>query len=440
MNVHANESLTSGTHRQLVDVERGIVEREAFVSDQVFADEIKNIFQKKWIYLAHESEIPEAGNYVTRLLGDASVIIVRSAKGQFHGILNSCRHRGTELCRADAGRLKRFVCPYHGWSYEHDGKLISTAFDTHMPPDMDFSAWTLIRVPRLESYKGLIFGCWDKSVEDLAEYLGDFRFYLDAFAARTPEGMEVLAPPHRWRAKTNWKVGALNFLGDGQHLQFTHAGPLALDPVRAAKKGLAIRAAQSVQVIVDGRHGCNLNYLAPDLPAVEYETRPTELLPVYAQMLSPLQNRLLNDLRVGVGTIFPNLSFIESQVATRAKALILRQWQPISATEMEVLSWILAERESSADYKAQLVAKGIHNFGVAGVFEQDDMVLWQSGTSGSRSPISHSYPFSFMSALPFREHPLVDFYGPGRAYSQTLTEISQLEFMNTWQEQLRMHA
>ncbi len=232
------------------------------------------------------------------------------------------------------------------------------------------------------------------------------------------------------------KVGALNFLGDGQHLQFTHIGPLTLDPVRAAKKGLAIRAAESAQVIVDGRHGCNLNYLAPDLPPAEYETRQPDMWALYADNLSEDQMRLLTNLRVGVGTIFPNLSFIETQVAPGAKAVILRLWQPVNASEMEILSWTLAEKELPHEHKEMLVAKGIHNFGAAGVFEQDDVVLWQSGTFGSRSSMSHAYPFSFLSALPFRDKPIENFFGPGRAYAQTLAEISQLEFMHEWEKRL----
>src|SRR5262249_52541397 len=191
----------------------------------------------------------------------------------------------------------------HGWSYELDGRLVTTSFDQLMPADMDFSQWSLVPVTRVENYKGMIFGCWDADVESLETYLGDFRFYFDVFFARTPRGMEVVAPPHRWRVKANWKVGALNFLGDGMHLATTHAGPLTLDPVRAASKGLAVRAAESVQVIVDGKHGCNLNYLGPGLPDEAYRTRPAELLPIFEQTLKPLQIRLLKDLRVGVGTV-----------------------------------------------------------------------------------------------------------------------------------------
>lgn len=429
----------AGSSGDWVDAERGVVRREAFVSDEVYAQEIARIFNRKWIYLAHESEIPNAGDYVTRTLGDAPVVVIRSSGGQIHAVLNSCRHRGSKLCRADSGKIRRFVCPYHGWVYEHDGKLVTTSFDSYYPEDMNFGDWNLIPVSRVENYKGMIFGCWDPEVESVADYLGDFRFYFDAFIARTPGGMEMIAPPHRWRVKANWKVGALNFLGDGQHLATTHAGPLTLDPVRAASKGLTVRAGNSVQVIVDGGHGCNLNYLGPGLPDEAYRTRPPELLPLYEQTLTPLQNRLLKDLRVGVGTVFPNLSFIESQVAG-GKALIFRLWHPVSGGEMEILSWILAERETSAEYKADLLAKGIHNFGIAGVFEQDDIELWQSAASATRSSMSHAYPLSFLSALPFRKTPIEDFFGPGRAYKQTISEVSQLEFMCKWQQLMTAEA
>jgi PAH dioxygenase large subunit len=435
--VHDRDSI--GRSNDWVDAGRGVVRREAFVSEEVYSREIERIFNRKWIYLAHESEIPQAGDYVIRTLGDAPVVVIRSSTGKIHALLNSCRHRGTKLCRAESGRIKRFICPYHGWCYDHDGKLVTTSFNTYYPEDMNFNDWSLIPVSRVENYKGMIFGCWDADVESVAEYLGDFCFYLDAFIARTPGGMELIAPPHRWRVKANWKLGSLNFLGDGQHLATTHAGPLTLDPVRAASKGLTVRAGNSVQVIVDGRHGCNLNYLGPGLPDDAYRTRPSELLPLYEATLTPLQNRLLKDLRVGVGTVFPNLSFIESQTPG-GKALIFRLWHPISGSEMEVLSWILAEREASAEYKAELLANGIHNFGIAGVFEQDDMELWQSATAASRSAASHPYPLSFLSALPFRKEPIEDFFGPGRAYKQTLSEVSQLEFMCHWQQLMTAHT
>jgi PAH dioxygenase large subunit len=416
-----------------VDVAKGVVSREVFVSDDIYKSELHHIFGRNWIYLAHETEIPAAGNFVVRTLGNAPVVVIRDADNSVYAVLNSCRHRGAKLCRADSGTVRRFVCPYHGWSYERDGKLITTTFDSFLPKDLDFAQWSLIRVPRLESYKGLIFGCWDRDVVSLADYLGDFRWYLDPFVARSPGGMEVLAPPHRWRAKANWKVGALNFIGDGQHILTTHVGPITLDPVRSARAGLVTPADTSIQVMTDGGHGCTLTYLAPGLPESAYETHPTDLLPLYQQSLEPGQSKILKNLRVSVGTVFPNLSFIETQAGQGEKAVIIRLWHPINGSEMEVLSWVLAEREASAGYKEKMLKKGFHNFGVAGVFEQDDLELWESATAASNNAIARQFPYSFHTAVPYLDKPLPDYDGPGRAFKPSAAEVIQFEFMRHWE-------
>lgn len=415
-----------------VDTVRGVVSRDVFVSDDVYRTEIDRIFERNWIYLAHETEIPEPGQYVTRTLGNAPVIVMRDAGGSINALLNSCRHRGAKLCRADSGTLRRFVCPYHGWSYERDGKLITTTFDALLPKDMDFAEWSLVRVPRVASYKGLIFGCWDQNVVSLEDYLGDFKWYLDAFVARSPGGMQVLAPPHRWRAKCNWKVGALNFIGDGQHILTTHVGPITLDKVRSAR--VSKPADTSVQVITEGGHGLTLTYLPDGLSEAEYRTHPDALVPLYRETLGAEHSKVLDKLRVAVGNVFPNLSFIESQSGPGEKAMIIRLWHPISGSEMEVLSWVLAERESPADYKDRMLRKGFHNFGAAGVFEQDDLELWEAATAASSNHIARQYPYSFHTAMPYLDKPLANYHGPGRAFQPSIAEVIQFEYMRHWEK------
>jgi len=415
-----------------VDIARGLVSRDIFVNDEICRMEFERIFDRTWTFLAHETEISRPGDYLSRTLGSAPVIVVREADGAVHALLNSCRHRGARVCRADSGNARNFVCPYHGWTYERSGRLVTTTFDRHLPKDFDFSSQGLARVPRLEAYKGLIFGSWNAEVAPLAEYLGDIAWYIDPFLARTHQGMQVLAPPHRWRAKCNWKIGALNFVGDSQHILTTHVGPLTLDPVRAARAGFATAAENSFQVVTDQGHGCTLTYLAPGLPEEAYQTHPPDLEPLYAERLPADQLQLLKRLRVIVGTIFPNLSFIETQVGPAQKAVIMRQWQPVSGTEMEILSWVLAEKEASADYKEQVLRKGFHNFGAAGVFEQDDLELWASATYASNNPVAKQFPYSFHTALPYINSPEKDHKWPGRAFKPADTEVAQLEFMRQW--------
>jgi phenylpropionate dioxygenase-like ring-hydroxylating dioxygenase large terminal subunit len=415
-----------------VDPAQGTVSRAAFSSQDVYAREIERIFDRAWIFLAHESEIPNPGDYVTRTLGRAPVVVVREKDGSISVVLNSCRHRGSKLCRADSGTVRRFVCPYHGWTYETDGRLITTTFDKHFPEDMDFSQWGLAR-PRSDTYAGLIFGTWDADSAPLPDYLGDFRWYFDPFIARSPRGLEVLAPPHRWRVKANWKVGALNFIGDSQHVFTTHVGPLTLNPLRSAKAGLAGAAVDdSYQVITDGGHGCTLSYLSPGLPEEAYQVHAADLEPLYDQMLKPEQRNILRRLKTCVGTVFPNLSFIETKAGVRERAVILRLWHPISATETEIMSWVLAEREASPAYKASLLKNGVDNFGIAGIFEQDDLELWAAAASASDNQIAQRLPFSFHTALPRLDKPMTRHTGPGRAYQPVVAEVIQFEFMRHW--------
>ena len=420
-----------------VDAASGTVSREVFVGEDIFRQELDRIFHRLWVFLAHESEIPNEGDYVVRSMGRVPVLVVRGGDAEIRVLLNSCRHRGTKLCRGEAGNARHFVCPYHGWSYALDGRLISTSYDEHLPPGMDKADWGLAPAARIETYKGLVFAAWDPGVPALRDYLGDIAWYLDALFWRSPEGMEVLAPPHRWRARANWKIGALNFIGDSQHVRTTHAGPVTLDRVRSEREGFYRPGGDSVQVVTDGGHGCTLTYLAPGMKEENYRTHPRALRAAYEEVLSADQLAMLHHLRVIVGNVFPNFSFIESQVALGEKAVIIRQWQPLGGSEMEVLSWVLAEREASAGYKDRALKHGFHNFGAAGVFEQDDLELWASATQASDNPIAQLYPYSFHSSLPFDGAPLENAKWPGRAYQPSNTEVAQLAFMRRWDEAMR---
>jgi phenylpropionate dioxygenase-like ring-hydroxylating dioxygenase large terminal subunit len=420
-----------------VDAARGLVSRDAFVSEDVYRLELERVFGRSWVYLAHETEIAAPGDFATRSLAGAPVVLVRETDGSLHGHLNSCRHRGTKVCRVEAGNARHFVCPYHGWAYARNGRLITTTFDRHFPEGVDDPLLGLVPIPRLESYKGLIFGSWQDDIVDLPSYLGDFRWYLDAFFARTPQGLEVLGPPHRWRAKANWKMGTLNFIGDSQHVVTTHVGPTSLDPLRLVQAGLFAPGKRSLQLITQEGHGGTFSYLKEDLPEHYYQTHPADLLPLYDQALSPEQRQFLAGLRVAVANVFPNFSFIEGIAGPAAKVVIIRQWQPVSAMEMEILSWCLVEREASAAYKEQALRAGPRLFGVSGVFEQDDLELWASSAAASDNHIARQHPFGFQTGRTALAEPMTEHGGPGRAWRPVDCEIIQLEFMRHWQKRMQ---
>jgi phenylpropionate dioxygenase-like ring-hydroxylating dioxygenase large terminal subunit len=420
----------------LVDEENGLVSREIFVDDAIYRRELETVFLQSWGFVGHDSEIRKPGDFVTRTLATAPVIVARDDHGKVGVFLNSCRHRGTQVCRADAGNVRFFVCPYHGWAYQRDGALVTTTFDQRLARTFDNSANGLLAAPRVEIFKGLIFASWSPDVAPLADYLGDFAWYLTLMFGRTPGGMEVLAPPLRWRAKANWKVGAVNFCGDNQHVLTTHLGPLSIDPLHQVLGGNTDVVDDSFQIMGGQGHAATLTYLTEGLPADVYDMRPKELLPLFEQALSREQLAALRRLRVMVGTVFPNMSFIETQAGACGKALVVRLWAPVSATETEVFSWTLAEREASDAYKADVLRHGLHELGAAGVFEQDDVELWSSATFASNNPIARRLTYSFETAVPYGQ-PLPNFPWPGTAYRPIDTEVVQLKFLAHWNRMLK---
>ncbi len=98
---------------------------EFYRDDLVYRAEIQRIWRRGWLFAGHTCEIPEPGDYFTFQLDTDSVIVVRGDDGNMHALHNVCRHRGTIICDKPSGHVGRFVCPYHQWTYDRDGTLVS---------------------------------------------------------------------------------------------------------------------------------------------------------------------------------------------------------------------------------------------------------------------------------------------------------------------------
>jgi nitrite reductase/ring-hydroxylating ferredoxin subunit len=118
-NGHAKRDLAS-----LIRLDEGEIERDIFVDPAIHAEELERIFARTWLFVAHASEIPSPGDYVTRRTGADPVFVTRTEDDRFQVFLNTCKHRGMQVCRVDRGNTSHFRCPYHGWTYRNDGHLI----------------------------------------------------------------------------------------------------------------------------------------------------------------------------------------------------------------------------------------------------------------------------------------------------------------------------
>ena len=108
----------------LVDIPNGVISREIFVNEDIFRQELERIFSRSWLFVGHEDMIPNPDDYFVSRMGMDSVILTRDRQNNINVLLNSCMHRGMKLCRYDTGNTRVFTCPYHGWSYSTDGRLV----------------------------------------------------------------------------------------------------------------------------------------------------------------------------------------------------------------------------------------------------------------------------------------------------------------------------
>src|SRR5205823_4262620 len=147
--------------RSLIDTEHGTVSREIYVNPDIFAQELEQIFARCWLFIGHESLVPNPGDFMTTRMGTEEVILVRDRKdGQIRAFLNSCRHRGEKVCRYDQGNALVFTCPFHAWTYDTKGQLVGAAGINH--PNSYGGAlhkeeWGLVEVAQFKNYYGTLW-------------------------------------------------------------------------------------------------------------------------------------------------------------------------------------------------------------------------------------------------------------------------------------------
>src|SRR5437870_90499 len=109
----------------LIDAEGGLIDRSIYSHPGIYQQELRRVFARSWLFLAHTSQFSKPGDFFTTFMGEDPVIVTMDKNKNIRAYLNSCRHRGVRLCRADAGATKMFTCSYHGWSFDLAGALQS---------------------------------------------------------------------------------------------------------------------------------------------------------------------------------------------------------------------------------------------------------------------------------------------------------------------------
>ena len=179
------------------------LDQRFYTDPAVYELELERIIHRHWIFAGHVSQLPEPGDFRVLDVAGESAIIVRGKDGELKAFANVCRHRGSLVCLEERGHVDRFSCPYHGWMYDIDGRLIAAR---DMPDDFKMEAHSLKTVS-IGIVHGLIFICFtdeplslDACRRDLAEPMAMFDF----------ENLKVAAQK-TYDIPANWKLSIENY-------------------------------------------------------------------------------------------------------------------------------------------------------------------------------------------------------------------------------------
>ncbi len=215
--------------------------REMFTDPRLFDLEMKHIFEGNWLYLAHESQIPNVNDYYTVQMGRQPVFIARNKAGHLNAFLNACSHRGAMLCRHKTGNRSSYTCPFHGWTFNNAGKLLKVKDPVEAGYPASFNcegSHDLTKVARFESYRGFLFGSLNPDVPTLQEHLGESAKIIDMIVDQSPEGLEVLRGSSSYVYEGNWKLTAENG-ADGYHVSAVHWNYAATQQQRQQREAQA---------------------------------------------------------------------------------------------------------------------------------------------------------------------------------------------------------
>jgi ethylbenzene dioxygenase alpha subunit len=425
----ANRSLSNAAFdvkelETLVDVENGLIDRRIFWDDAIYRLELEKIFARCWLFVAHESQIAQPGDFLTTYMGQDAVIVCRGRDNKVGVFLNSCPHRGNRVCFAEAGNARRFTCNYHGWSFGNDGRLLGMpAEELYEDTCPSFASQNIgLHPARVGTYKGLVFATFDEQAPSLEDYLGDFRWYLDIVLDNEDGGTEFLDGNIRSRIQCNWKFPAENFIGDSYHAAWTHnSGDYGMLGQSVGK----INQENSFHASVNG-HGWQFgldmvgNAMAlGEQDIVDYlRSREAEV----AERLGKLRSRMVGS--VASVTTFPNLSFLPGHST-------FRTWVPKGPHTTEINTWILVNKSLSYELKEKYRKGVMRTFSPSGVFEMDDGENWEHATQINVGVVTRRQKLHYGLGLNSKtEHPELK----GEVHLRKYNDANQRAFYRRWLE------
>jgi benzoate/toluate 1,2-dioxygenase alpha subunit len=356
------------------DDARGVyrVARDIFTDPELFELEMKHIFEGNWIYLAHESQIPNKNDYFTTWMGRQPIVITRNRHGELGAFINACSHRGAMLCRHKRGNKATYTCPFHGWTFSNAGKLLKVKEPEGAGYPDGFNkegSHDLTRVARFESYRGFLFGSLNPDVVPLREYLGEAAKIIDLIVDQSPNGLEVLRGSSTYVYDGNWKLQTENG-ADGYHVSSVHWNYAATtgrrketeqgDDIRAMDAGGWAKQGGGFYSFENGHLLLWTNWANPeDRPNWE---RREELAAQYGQARADWMVQRSRNL-----CLYPNV-YLMDQFSSQ-----IRHYRPLAVDKTEVTIYCIAPVGEAPEARAHRIRQYEDFFNASGMATPDDL-------------------------------------------------------------------
>ncbi|WP_235737102.1 aromatic ring-hydroxylating oxygenase subunit alpha [Nocardioides alcanivorans] len=355
------------------------VNREAYRSPEIFERELDAIWQQTWLYLGHETEVPNPNDFKSRSLGGRPLIFCRDSEGQVRAWLNSCPHRGTILCRENEGSSRRFQCFYHAWTFNNDGTVAAIP-DVEAYEDFESLSQSMMlrSVPRLEIHEGYVFVSFNPDVPPLLEHLGDAADYMTMIEQQHACGVTTLPGVQQYSVRGNWKLGVENAM-DGYHFAPTHntfVGYLRETGFAVTDEGqYAYNLGNGHSLLVLTGHGGRISMVWEPRFGEDERIRTEEHRAEMVERLGEKRAHYVAD-ESHILFVFPNLLLFDIE------GLSIRQLEPVAADHTKVRAWQLVPREEDPAARALRMKTVVSFVGPGGLATPDDIEAYEAVQRG----------------------------------------------------------
>nr|AMK59211.1 dioxygenase large subunit [uncultured bacterium UPO45] len=416
---------TTIDYNALVKADR--IHGSVYTDPQIYEEEIDTIFHRGWVYVGHESEIPNPGDFRATTIGRQPVIMVRDDAGQVHLLLNRCTHRANAVCQVERGNTSKFRCAYHGWTFRTNGELASVTYQDRYDASFRKEDYGLRQVPRVDSYRGLIFGSLSPVGISLDEHLGQpAKEQIDLFIDLSPVGeLDVTAGVHKYGYRANWKFQVENSM-DGYHPNFVHQTFFSNIQHRTGVKLTAMFNSDSIAVTRDlGNGHVMLDYRPYNrvkASGLRAATMPTPWGQAYQEaMVAKHGAERAKEVLTAGGThmlIFPNLVMLGVQI---------RVIRPIAIDQTEVFLYPALLKGVPEEVNSARLRAHEAFYGPAGGGATDDLEMFERNQLGLSAQLD---PWLLLSRGIGKEQQDTD----GTFTGQATDELNQRAIWRQWKK------